>query len=125
MSGGHFDYNQHKIGDIAESIEEIIENNGRKKTDRELRDERWGRDTVDWYEKYPEDLYHYKYPDEVIAKFKEAVHYLRVAEIYAQRVDWLLSGDDGEESFMERLDEELRELANKERDTKDKVSQSE
>jgi len=32
---------------------------------------------------------------------------LRKAAIYAQRIDWLLSGDDGEESFLERLKEEL------------------
>ena len=27
----------------------------------------------------------------------------RIAGIYAQRIDWLLSGDDGEDSFHERL----------------------
>ena len=32
---------------------------------------------------------------------------LRRAEIYAQRVDYLISGDDGEESFHSRLKEEL------------------
>ena len=33
-----------------------------------------------------------------------------MAAIYAQRIDWLLSGDDGEESFKRRLKEELDEL---------------
>jgi hypothetical protein len=55
-------------------------------------------------------LFHYKYPDEVIEKMKEAVKALKIAQIYAQRVDWLLSGDDGEESFLKRLEEELNEL---------------
>jgi hypothetical protein len=27
-----------------------------------------------------------------------------------QRMDWLLSGDDGEESFLKRLDEDLKKL---------------
>lgn len=105
MSGGHFDYKQFEIEQIIDSIERIIENNGRKKTDEELKDEFWHG--PDWYERYPEDLYHYKYPDEVIEKFKEGVDALRKAAIYAQRIDWLLSGDDGEESFLKRLKEEL------------------
>jgi hypothetical protein len=108
MSGGAFDYNQYKIGYIADQIEHEIEKNGRPKTPEELKDESWRGS--DWYEKYPEDLNHYKYPDEVIEEFKNAVKYLRIAEVYAQRVDWLLSGDDGEESFMSRLKEELNKL---------------
>ena len=112
MSGGAFEYNQYKIGYIADQIEHEIERNGRPKTKEELRDESW-RDS-DWYEKYPEDLNHYKYPDEVIEEFKNAVKYLRIAEVYAQRVDWLLSGDDGEESFMRRLKEDLEKLETKE-----------
>lgn len=105
MSGGHFDYKQYEIEQMADSIERIIAKNGRKKTNEELKDEHWHG--PDWYERYPEDLYHYKYPDEVIEKFKEGVDVLRKAAIYAQRIDWLLSGDDGEESFLERLKEEL------------------
>jgi len=110
MSGGHFDYDQYKIGYMAESIEHQIEKNGRKKTKEELKEESW-RDP-DWYEKYPEDLYHYKYPDEVIEKFKEAVRILKQAQVYAHRVDWLLSGDDGEETFLSRLKEDLNKLEN-------------
>ena len=47
------------------------------------------------------------YSDEVIEKFKEAVRILNKAEIYAQRIDWLLSGDDSEESFIKTLKEDL------------------
>lgn len=108
MSGGHFDYNQYRIREIADSIEQIIRDNGREKTKEELKDEFWRGS--DWYEKYPEDLYHYKYPDEIIEKFKEGLIILRQAEVYAQRIDWLLSGDDGNESFLERLEEDLNEL---------------
>lgn len=107
MSGGRFDYNQHKIGYIADDIEKVIKKNGREKTKEELKEEGW-RDP-DWYKKYPEDLYHYKYPDEVIEKFKEAVKCLRMAEIYAHRIDYLLSSDDSEESFLQRLEEDLKQ----------------
>jgi hypothetical protein len=108
MSGGHFDYKQWHITEIADRVESLIENNGREKTREELKDEFWHGD--DWYEKYPEDLCHYKYPDEVIEKFKEGMEALRVAAVYAQRIDWLISGDDGEESFLKRLKEELGQL---------------
>ena len=33
--------------------------------------------------------------------------------IYAQRIDWMLSGDDGEDDLVERLAEELAELKRK------------
>jgi hypothetical protein len=41
---------------------------------------------------------------------EEAVKVLKIAQVYAQRVDWFLSGDDGEESFLRRLDEDLENL---------------
>lgn len=108
MSGGKFNYDQHKISYMAEIVEHYIDQNGRPKTREELKDEGW-RDP-DWYKRYPEDLNHYKYPEEVIEKFKEAVGILRKAAIYGQRIDYLLSGDDGEESFLKRLQEELEQL---------------
>jgi hypothetical protein len=108
MSGGAFDYNQYKIGYIIEEIEEVINDNGRKKTKEELKQEVW-RDP-NWYKKYPEDLFHYKYSDEVIDKMKEGIEVLKRAQIYAQRIDWLLSGDDGIETFFERLEEDLNNL---------------
>jgi hypothetical protein len=102
MSGGHFDYKQFEITRIADEIEQLIEINGKKRVGRI---ESW------------EEPYHYEYPPEVIEKFKEAVLSLRTAQIYAQRIDWLVSGDDGEESFLRRLKEDMKELnkRNKER----------
>jgi len=114
MSGGHFQYDQYRIGYIADEIEAIIEKNGRPKTREELKEESWR--TKEWYEQYPEDLNHYKYPDEVIAKFKEAVKVLRMAQIYAHRVDWLIRGDDGEETFIRKLDNELKKLNTNEKE---------
>jgi hypothetical protein len=108
MSGGAFNYDQYKIGYMVDQIEEIVVKNGVEKTPEDLKEEGW-RDP-DWYKKYPEDLFHYKYPDEVIEKMKEGIEVLKRAQIYAHRIDWLLSGDDGEESFLRRLEEELNEI---------------
>jgi hypothetical protein len=109
MSGGAFDYNQRKIGYIAEEIDETIRKSGKEKTIEELKD-RYGYNWESWIEKYPEDKFHYQYPADVLTELKEAVHSLRVAEIYAQRVDWMFSGDDGPETFIERLKEDLDKL---------------
>ena len=108
MSGGHFNYDQYKIGYIADSIEQEIERNGKEKTREEMKAEGWK--DPNWYERYPEDKFHYEYPPEVIEQFKIAVKKLREAQVYAHRVDWLLSSDDGEESFLHRLKEDLKKL---------------
>lgn len=109
MSGGRYDYSQRSILDIIDIIAKEIYDNGRKKTDKELKQELSWRD-ADWYERYPEDLYHREYSKEVIEEFKKGVEYLKIAYIYAQRIDWLLSDDDGEENFLKRLKNELNEL---------------
>ena len=111
MSGGRFAYNQYRIREIADDIDQEIRMSGRKKTDEEIKSESWRGS--EWYEKYPEDKFHYKYPDEIIKEFEKGYYILRLAEIYAQRIDWLLSGDDGDETFIERLAEE-KEILKKE-----------
>ena len=107
MSGGAFNYDQYKIGYMVDQIEETVVKNGVEKTPEEIKND---CHNDEWYKKYPEDLFHYKYPDEVIEKMKEGIEVLKRAQIYAQRIDWLLSGDDGEESFLRRLEEDLNEL---------------
>ncbi|NCO32055.1 hypothetical protein GW891_04755 [bacterium] len=89
MSGGHFDYNQYKIEEIANEIQDIINNNGKNIINS------FG------YDQYQ------NYPVEIINRFKLAVNTLRKAKAMVQRIDWLLSGDDGEESFLERWNEEV------------------
>ena len=110
MSGGHFEYQQHRINVIIESIQEEIDKNGREKTKEELRE--WGGYDPEYYEKYPDEKYYHEYSADVINEFKIGVEKLKEAYIYAQRIDWLLSGDDGEESFLKRLKEELNKLKN-------------
>jgi hypothetical protein len=109
MSGGRYNYNQNTIKDIIEIIESEIEQSGKAKTKEELREFARYRD-AEWYNKYPEDIFHYKYSNEVIKEFKKGAKALKIAYIYAQRIDWLLSGDDGEETFLDRLKNELNAL---------------
>ena len=45
-----------------------------------------------------------------MSKFQEAVRLLRQAHIYAHRIDYLVSGDDGEDSFHERLAGDLNKV---------------
>jgi len=93
MSGGHFDYQQYRIGDITQEVEELIASNNDGSIDS------WGCAVGRFYS------------EETIAEFRKGVHYLRLAQIYAQRIDWLVSDDDGEESFHRRLKEEIEQLA--------------
>jgi hypothetical protein len=108
MSGGTWEYLQYRYTDVVEDIEKLIRENGKLKTTEELKEESWRG--FDWYEKYPEDKYHHKYPDKVIEKFKEGLEVIKRAQVYIQRLDYLIAGDDGEESFLERLEEELTKL---------------
>lgn len=108
MSGGRWDYIEYRFTDIVEDMKRLINRNGKLKTPEEMKEEDW-RD-AEWYEKYSEDKYHRKYPDKVIEKFKEGIEIIEKAQIYIQRFDYLLSGDDGEGSFLERLEEELSKL---------------
>ena len=85
MSGGYFDYQQYRLEDIADEIRNLITLNENPTMNKEE-----------------------KYSAETIAKFLEADKTLRLAAIMAHRIDWLVSGDDGEESFHERWDEEIK-----------------
>lgn len=62
------------------------------------------------YDRYPYDEDVLELSDKSIETMKEAYRQIRIAEIYAQRVDWMMSGDDGEETMQKRLAEELRSL---------------
>ena len=104
MSGGHFDYYQDHIFEIAEQLEkEIADIEYEKKIVCECKTEEWA-----------DDHWHFEIEDpEVLEEFKKGLKILKMAAIYAQRIDWLLSYDDGEESFKRRLKEELDELDSK------------
>lgn len=89
MSGGHFDYSQSRIRDIEDRIDDLIYSNNIEGEDE------WG---------HPIGL---GYSEETIEKFKMAVIVMQLAYIYAQRIDWLVSGDDGQDTFLERLEHDI------------------
>ena len=45
-----------------------------------------------------------------VEEFKKAVKVLRIAQVYTHRIDWLVSGDDGEDSFHSRLAKDLSNI---------------
>ena len=90
MSGGHFDYQQYRLEDIATAIDELIATN-----------DDCGLDEYG----FPKGR---GYSPETIARFREAAHTLRRARDMAQRVDWLVSDDDSEDTFHERWAKEVR-----------------
>lgn len=107
MSGGQFDYQQYRIKGIAEELEDIIALNKVEIPLDQL--SKWELNDDGTPKEWAK--YHYNFSDETIARFKEGVKYLKIAYIYAQRIDWLLSGDDDEDSFHKRLKEELDKLS--------------
>lgn len=171
MSGGHFNYNQRRIKEIIESIEEVIqkETETRPPLVQELcvnvwkiLDEHSSQSTYYHFDTYEEAYDYFKklgyeieiiseesqnrkfrakgikhekeellevqefiyeyyknkngeqvwyddYSKETLDEFRKGLDILNKAYIYAQRIDWLLSGDDREESFHKRLKEDLEE----------------
>lgn len=87
MSGGYFDYAQYKLEDMADEIRNLITLNESPTFNKEE-----------------------KFSAETVAKFLDADKALRIAAVMVQRIDWLVSGDDGEESFHERWDEDIKSL---------------
>jgi hypothetical protein len=77
VSGGHFNYVQYKMDDAANEIERHV---------------RWGGECL---------------KPETLARFQAAVDTLRTAAKMLHRVDWLLSDDDGEETFLARWDKDM------------------
>ena len=116
MSGGHFDYYQWHIRDIVYSLEDYIYGHSLDEEDIDYYiEDHWLEDKEKEYviknKHTVPNLY--EYSKETIKEFKKGLAILRKAYVYAQRIDWLLSGDDGEESFHERLKEELDNLKSK------------
>jgi hypothetical protein len=105
MSGGSMDYIFGHINEAARHIQrelanvELCRKNGRFfDVSKYYQEERLDID----YLKSPEAL-----TDAVIKRLRDALKCVRKASIYAERVEWLTSGDDGYENFCIHLDEEL------------------
>jgi len=87
MSGGHFEYKQYGLDYIADSIgQEIIDN------------------------KKEVDGYCNNFSSKTLHLMKLGENKIREAAVFAQRIDWLLSGDDGEDTFHKRLEGDFKKL---------------
>ena len=82
MSGGAFEYLQRRYEwqEAIERIEHIIEEN------------------------------HSELRLDVIEEFKKGLRVIKEAQVYLERIDYLLSDDDGEDSFLKRLKYDLEHL---------------
>lgn len=171
MSGGHFNYNQRRIKEIIESIEEVIQKETETRppliqelcvTVWKILNEHSSQSTYYHFDTYEEAYDYFKklgyeieiiseesqnrkfrakgikhekeellevqefiyeyyknkngeqvwyndFSKETLDEFRKGLDILNKAYIYAQRIDWLLSGDDEEETFHERLKEDLEE----------------
>ena len=113
MSGGYFDYYQWQIKDIINSLEEYIYGYSLDEKDIEdyIQDHWLEEEESEYIRKNKHTIPNrYNYSKETIKEFKKGLNILKKAYIYAQRIDWFLSGDDGEESFHKRLKEDLDNL---------------
>lgn len=83
MSGGRFNYLQHNgdFDDAIETIEHHIQNN------------------------------EYEFKPETIDEFKKGIELIKKARVYLQRIDYLICDDDGEDTFHERLQDDLNNTA--------------
>lgn len=48
-----------------------------------------------------------EYNQTTIYEFSKALHHLTMARVYLQRIDWLVSDDDSEETFHQRLEKDI------------------
>ena len=95
MSGGAFEYKQYHIEQLIEDMELLL-----KRVDKE---------PIDSFE--CDSLKNYIDDKDSFKKIVEKnIDLLKKSYIYTQRIDWFISGDDGEEDFYERLKEEIEKL---------------
>jgi len=85
MSGGYFNYENYRMNDIGRAVEELIAHN----------------DTSE---------YHGGYGPQTLERFQEAVDLIKRVDIIVHRIDYLVSGDSGEETFHRHLNKQLEEL---------------
>lgn len=95
MSGGHFNYACHQISNFADDLEHEIEKNDDKTVDS------WG-DTVG-----------YGYSEDTMTRIRVIHKLLIAAGKLAREVEWLYSGDHGEESFCKMVDKITDGIDNK------------
>jgi hypothetical protein len=90
MSGGHFNdcgYEYYKVSQFADELEAEIQNNGREGSKE---------DNYEWYPNHE---------SEVIEYLKEQLPKMRKMAEIMRHIDYLYSGDHGDDSFLLRVKE--------------------
>lgn len=112
MSGGYFDYRQFHIDEIAKELEDYIK--GKEVDDADITDFMEcceDEEELQYMKKhYRHRPNRYGFSKKTLNEFKKGLAIIKKASIYAQRIDWFMSGDDSEETFHERLKEDLDKL---------------
>ena len=89
MSGGHFDYQEYRITDIAETIRgEYI---------------KYSTSGTNNCEEFPHSWE--KLPDEILEEMKDLYQTLELAYKRIHDLDYFLSGDHGEDTYLETIRE--------------------
>lgn len=99
MSGGAFEYAYTHIYQVTQDVAHYLERTKKK-----------GAEDFDFDAKRMKNMTGKKLKSQVVKLLEEAIHSLREAEVFARRVEWLASCDDGYDSFIERTAEELHEV---------------
>ena len=89
MSGGHFNCYYHHISSVADSIDDLVRTNNDSSRDE------YGQ------------TYGMFFSKDTIDKFKETSKALRLVSAMVKEVDYLVSGDTNEETFMENWTENI------------------
>lgn len=110
MSGGSMDYCYCKMGEAADCIQGEIALIEKRLRAGVTAEEIVGNVNSYYTERHP-DVPYLASPKallkETLKHMRHALKVIRQASIYAERVEWLTSGDDGYESFCLRTNEEL------------------
>ena len=89
MSGGHFDYKSFQINDFADLLKHELEINDCQRVDK-------CGDTIG-----------YNFDEETVDVQCRCLNWIQKAADLAKEVEWLYSGDHGEDSFRELVDKIL------------------
>lgn len=88
MSGGHFEYKDVFLQDISDELKQVILDNN--------------SDNLD------DDRYNFSYSDEVIIELNKISEQAETLGQLLHHADWLLSGDDSEETFLNHVNKSTR-----------------
>ena len=101
MSGGYFNYEQFKIGNIQEEIQFILDSQGNPIPEEEL------EHSPAYYQMHPDELLYPTLSPEIKETFIQAIYHLKMSKLYINSIDYYISGDDNAETYLIKLKKKL------------------